>query len=69
MQKKDFVKKSKEYFSINKTSMEAASVAVFAKGDNRVLLIIRLTEQFKGRYSFSDGFLDVENEDTGIKVR
>lgn len=41
----------------------AASVAVYAKGDNQVLLITRLTEPFKDRYAFPGGFLDVDNED------
>ncbi len=41
----------------------ASSVAVFAKGDNRILLIIRLTEPFKNTYAFPGGFLDVDNED------
>jgi 8-oxo-dGTP diphosphatase len=60
--KNDFDKQSKEYVSFEKP-MAAASVAVFAKGDNRVLLIIRLTEPFKDRYAFPGGFLDVDNED------
>lgn len=63
MQNKDFDKQSKEYFSFNKTSMAAASVAMFAKGENRVLRIIRLTEPFKDRYAFLCVFLDVHNED------
>lgn len=41
----------------------AASVAVFDKGNNRVLLITRLTEPFKNRHAFPGGFLDVDNED------
>lgn len=41
----------------------AASVAVFAKKDNRLLLITRLTDPFKNRYAFPGGFLDVDKED------
>ena len=41
----------------------AASVAVYAKEDNQILLITRLTEPFKGMFAFPGGFLDVDNED------
>jgi len=41
----------------------AASVAIFAKKDNQILLIIRLTEPFKNKYAFPGGFLDVDKED------
>ncbi len=48
----------------------AASVAVYAKEDNKILLITRLTEPFKGKYAFPGGFLDVDNEDLhGTAVR
>jgi len=41
----------------------AASLAVYTKEDNQILLITRLTEPFKGCYAFPGGFLDVDNED------
>jgi 8-oxo-dGTP diphosphatase len=59
----------------------AASVCVFAKKENAVLMIRRLKEPFKDAYAFPGGFMDTDNEDiydtavrelaeeTGIKVR
>lgn len=41
----------------------ATSVAVFAKKNNKVLLITRLTEPFKNKYAFPGGFLTVDEED------
>jgi len=41
----------------------AASVAVYAKKENSVLMIKRLKEPFKDTYAFPGGFLDVDKED------
>lgn len=48
----------------------AATVAVYAKAENSVLLIKRGHEPFKGKYAFPGGFLDVDKEDlyqTGVR--
>jgi len=58
----------------------AASVAVLASVDKKILMIKRRSTPFKGKYAFPGGFLDVDKEDiyqtavreleeeTGIKV-
>lgn len=38
-------------------------MAVYAKNDDKILMIIRLTEPFKGKYAFPGGFLAVDKED------
>ncbi len=53
----------KGYWYKYKKPSVAASVAAFAKRDNKVLVIVRRTEPFKGKYAFPGGFLDVDKED------
>jgi 8-oxo-dGTP diphosphatase len=48
----------------------AASIAVHAKKENAILVIIRQNEPFKNRFAFPGGFIETGNEDlydTGIR--